>query len=304
MLWGLRTWWLPAIGTPFLTLHVEWQSPAIGFASGLAASHSSPSGSRCGASPSRPRGSLLAGGTKYSVLGTQYSVPVGLRGALARLVLQFRISNLTLQISMLALALVPPLALLFIPMSQDAKIGAFFGAGSWTLIVLLVLAYRQLRRGATGAAVTVGRGNLLRMAMRNAARNPGRSALAIGLTASACFLIAAVSVFNVDPSHEARDRNSGSGGFALIGQSTLPIYYDLNSPEGRKELGMDDKDAVLLAKCRFYAFRVKPGDDASCLNLYQAKQPRMLGVGSDFIARGGFSWAEALHGASEVLGHV
>ena len=35
MLFGLRTWWLPAIGTPFLTLHVSWQSPAIGLASGL-----------------------------------------------------------------------------------------------------------------------------------------------------------------------------------------------------------------------------------------------------------------------------
>jgi hypothetical protein len=35
MLWGLRTWWLPAIGTPFLTFHVAWQSPVIGFASGL-----------------------------------------------------------------------------------------------------------------------------------------------------------------------------------------------------------------------------------------------------------------------------
>ena len=35
MLYGLRTWWLPAIGTPFLTLHVSWQSPAMGLASGL-----------------------------------------------------------------------------------------------------------------------------------------------------------------------------------------------------------------------------------------------------------------------------
>ncbi len=31
MLWGLRTWWLPAIGTPFLTLHASWQSPADRF---------------------------------------------------------------------------------------------------------------------------------------------------------------------------------------------------------------------------------------------------------------------------------
>ena len=31
-----------------------------------------------------------------------------------------------------------------------------------------------------------------------------------------------------------------------------------------------------------YAFRVRPGDDASCGNLYKAQQPRVLGVPPSF----------------------
>ncbi len=171
--------------------------------------------------------------------------------------------------------------------------GAFFGAGSLALASLLTRVYLQLRRGATGPAVAQGRGNLLRLALRNAARNPGRSALAIGLTASACFLIAAVSVFRVDPAWQATDRDSGSGGFTLIGQSALPIYFDLDTPQGRQETGFDPEQEKLLAKCRFYAFRVKTGDEASCLNLYQPQQPRLLGVTPKFIERDGFAWADA-----------
>ena len=288
MLLGLRTWWLPAIGTPFLKLHVDPASPAIGFVSGLALAFIAIWFATWRASRIAPR-RLMAGetSTRYSVLSTQYSVRRAETPNSQFSVFKFGFSIL------LFLALGPPLLLLALPLRDDAKVGAFFGAGSWTLIMLLVLVYRQLRRGATGAAVARGRGNLLRMAARNAARNPGRSALAIGLTAAASFLIAAVSVFRIDPARHAADKQSGSGGFALIGQSALSIYYDLNSPDGRKELGANKDDAALLAECRFYAFRVKPGDEASCLNLYQARQPRMLGAGKDFIARDGFSWADA-----------
>ena len=180
---------------------------------------------------------------------------------------------------LLLLALAPAAVLLLVRLGEEAQVGAFFGAGSLALVSLLTLVYLQLRRGATGPAVARGRGNLLRMALRNAARNPGRSALAIGLTASACFLIAAVSVFRIDPARQAADRSSGSGGFALIGQSALPIHFDLDTPQGRKETGFDPDQEDLLAKCRFYSFRVKPGDEASCLNLYQPRQPRLLGVG-------------------------
>jgi len=40
--------------------------------------------------------------------------------------------------------------------------------------------------------------------------------------------------------------------------------------------------------------RSLPGDDASCLNLYQPEDPRLLGVPGDFIERGGFGFASTL----------
>jgi putative ABC transport system permease protein len=322
MLLGLRTWWLPAIGTPFLTLHATWQSPVIGFLSGLAMALAAIwlAVRRMGRIAPRR---LMAGETvrssKYSVPSTQYSVPSAQYSVLSTQPpgcnpksLVSRLSSLIRHLSsfishpssrilhpsslaavLLLLAFAPAVILPLVHLGNDAQVGVFFGAGSLSLVSLLTLVYLQLRRGATGSAVARGRGNLLRMSLRNAARNPGRSALAVGLTASACFLIAAVSVFRVDPAREAGDRTSGSGGFALIGQSELPIHYDLDTQQGREKIGFEPEQEKLLAQCRFYAFRVKSGDEASCLNLYQARQPRLLGVTSKFIDRGGFSWADA-----------
>jgi putative ABC transport system permease protein len=307
MLLGLRTWWLPAIGTPFLTLHVAWQSPIIGLMSGLImavlaiwlaarrmgripprrllAGDASPMREIKAADPYRPA-------VKYPVPSIQSS---DTSRASRVSDFRFQISNLrsAATVLLLLLALLPPCVLLFIRLGEEAQVGAFFGAGSLALASLLSLVYLQLRRGATGPAVACGRGNLLRLALRNAARNPGRSALAIGLTASACFLIAAVSVFRIDPARQSLDRQGGSGGLTLIGQSTLPVHYDLDTPQGRKQIGFDADQEGLLGACRFFAFRVKSGDEASCLNLYQPLQPRLLGVGRNFIVRDGFSWADA-----------
>ncbi len=277
MLLGLRTWWLPAIGTPFLTLHVTAISPAAGFISGLLTAMIAIWFSVRRIARLAPR-TLLAGATASSVPSAKYQV---------------HRSSLILHSFLLLLAIAPAIVLLCLPLSEDARLGAFFSAGAISLISLLTLVYLRLRAGATGAAVSLGRGNLLRLALRNAARNPGRSALAIGLTASACFSIASVSAFRVDPTHTANDKTSGSGGFSLVGQTDHPIYHDLNTPEGRAELGVANDDEPILAACKFYAFRMKPGDDASCLNLYQPHQPRLLGVPASFIERGGFGWAEA-----------
>ena len=306
MLLGLRTWWLPAIGTPFLTLHATWQSPAIGLVSGLLMALAAVwlAVRRMGRIAPRR---LLAGevggkdeGGRRKAEGGRMKDEGGedLKSTAPRHPSSFiphpssfipHPSSLIL----LLLALAPAVILPFVKLGEDAQVGAFFGAGSLALVSLLTLVYLQLRRGATGPAVARGRGNLLRLALRNAARNPGRSALAIGLTASACFLIAAVSVFRVDPARQANERSSGSGGFTLVGQSELPIYFDLDTPQGRKETGFDAGQESVLAECRFYPFRVKSGDEASCLNLYQPQQPRLLGVGPKFIARGGFAWTDA-----------
>ena len=130
------------------------------------------------------------------------------------------------------------------------------------------------------------------MALRNAARNPGRSTLTIGLVAAATFLIVAVSAFRLDPGQQTPALHSGNGGFALVAESDQPIFHNLNTPEGRKELGFSPEDEELLAGSTIVSLRVRAGDDASCLNLYRPQQPRVLGVPPTFIDRDGFAWAD------------
>ncbi len=61
----------------------------------------------------------------------------------------------------------------------------------------------------------------------------------------------------------------------MYGESSVGILYDLNGEAGRKELGLD---SGRLAGVGAVQFRVREGDDASCLNLNRAQQPRLLGV--------------------------
>ncbi len=140
---------------------------------------------------------------------------------------------------------------------------------------------------------------IARLAARNGARNPSRSTLSIGLVAAASFLIIALSAFRLDPAAEGRGPDSGSGGFNVVAQSDLPIYQDLSTPAGRAELGLPAKADAELARCDIIAMRVRAGDDASCLNLYQPTDPRMLGANQRLIERGGFSWAASAAESAE-----
>ena len=69
-------------------------------------------------------------------------------------------------------------------------------------------------------------------------------------------------------------------------QLLLPLAHDPNSPDGRESLGLTAIDQLSIEP-----FRVRPGDDASCLNLYQPRRPRVFGVPTTLIERGGFLFA-------------
>ena len=77
----------------------------------------------------------------------------------------------------------------------------------------------------------------------------------------------------------------------MLAQSDQPIYQDLASSAGREELGFSAADSQLLAGVQVFSLRVRAGDDASCLNLYQPTDPRILGAAAAMIERGGFAWA-------------
>ena len=58
-------------------------------------------------------------------------------------------------------------------------------------------------------------------------------------------------------------------------------------------MGFSESEAVVVASSQIVPFRVLPGEDASCLNLYQPQKPRILGVPSDLIKRGGFQFQDS-----------
>jgi hypothetical protein len=130
---------------------------------------------------------------------------------------------------------------------------------------------------------------MIELAKLNAARNPGRSTLTIGLVAAASFLILAISAFHLETS------DAGTGGFDYLATSVQSIHYDVNTDAGRIELGFSDSASDELADWKVYSMRVSDGEDASCLNLYRPTQPRVLGVPIEFVKRGGFQWSAVAH---------
>jgi ABC-type lipoprotein release transport system permease subunit len=178
---------------------------------------------------------------------------------------------------------------------RDSELQAFtfFSSGAFLLTASLAAAWAWMRGSRQGRMSGQGGPALARLGIRNAARHPVRSLLTAGLLASATFLIIAVESFHRDPGRTFFERNSGSGGFSLLAESDVPIFQDLNSAKGRDELNLPQTAESALHDVRFYPLRLRAGEDASCLNLYQPRRPRLLGVPGSLIDRGGFSFQES-----------
>src|SRR5204862_6392262 len=88
-----------------------------------------------------------------------------------------------------------------------------------------------------GAPIT-----LASLAVRGRARRRKRSLATVAMLACGSFLIVSIGVFRLDANREATKRSSGTGGFAFIGESTLPVVQDLNSKSGREFFALDEKD--------------------------------------------------------------
>jgi ABC-type antimicrobial peptide transport system permease subunit len=180
---------------------------------------------------------------------------------------------------------------------HEIRASTFLGSGFLLLTAGLVCLWGYLRRQETSPSR-----NVATLGVRNASRHPVRSLLTVGLLAAAAFLIIAVESFHKDPARDFDERRGGSGGFSLVAESEVSLFQSLQSPEGRADLAYVIKLARLPAASQavlqgvsFQSFRLRGGDDASCLNLAQPLQPRLLGVSRSFIEnRGGFRFANSL----------
>lgn len=167
------------------------------------------------------------------------------------------------------------LIMAFLVKKPEAVAGLFFGSGMLFMITGLLQMSRWMRRDSGALARS-----LWQIGSRNISRRPSRSLAVIGMMAGGIFLVVAVNAFRMSAGDETQ-RNSGTGGFALIGESSLPVYEDLNSKTGWEAFGLDEK---LMPQARVVPFRVKEGDDASCLNLNRAQKPVLVGVQERKIA--------------------
>ena len=82
---------------------------------------------------------------------------------------------------------------------------------------------------------------------------------------------------------EFLDKHGGSGGFNLIAEADVPLYQTAGTPLANIPR---EPDGTLGA----VPLRLRAGDDASCMNLFQASRPRILGVPDSLIERGGFKF--------------
>lgn len=176
---------------------------------------------------------------------------------------------------------------------NNADAESFFSGGALFLIAGIAAAAVLFRRAAEqGSSRPL---SLASLGWRGCARRTHRSLATVALLASGSFLIVAVAANKLDANLDSSRRSSGTGGFALVGQSSLPIVQDLNSPAGRDFFALD---AAAMQGVSVVPLRVHDGDDASCLNLNHPQTPRLLGVDPEELQRrGAFAFAKVINPA-------
>jgi ABC-type lipoprotein release transport system permease subunit len=183
-------------------------------------------------------------------------------------------------------------ALLLLVLGSHAGAGVFFGAGTLLLAAMLTGLGQILRLGSRRRPQALS--SLMSLSLRHTTRRAGRSLAVVAMLACGVFMVVAVGANRKNPAAGADRRASGTGGFALIGESAVPIIQDLNRAAGRKALRLDEAVCESVA---FVCLRVRDGDDASCLNLNRAQQPRLLGVDPNaFSSRGAFVFQQQVPG--------
>ena len=250
MIYGLQTWWLPAIGTPFMELHVSIWSLLIGAVISLSVVMLSIrlTVHKLGRASTV---SLLAGKTDF----VDATLTDGYRTKKMRY-LRWLAAVIGLGVAIWIEQ--PVVSLLFVAL-------LIIGIGSEAFDKWLKSQNipKQLNR--------------TRFAIRNAARQPGRSKTCVTTISIACCIIVAVGANRHDAPPETE--------YAFVAESALPLHHNLNTPDGRFELGFSDKASELLSASEVIPFRVLPGEDVSCLNLYQPQKPQILGASDAMIGK-------------------
>lgn len=294
MVYGLKTWWYGAIGTRFLEVYLTPASLATGFAISVVVA-----GVAVWWALRQLKGlsarQLLAGSTEQELTEAAQRG----RGRKARF--------LGVAATIVAFGILAGVQFGAVPAGEafegfSWQTVAFFLVGVLLLTASLAFLSAWLDSDRAAAVRGAGVAGMGRLGLRNAARHRQRSVLTTGLIASAAFVIVAVAAGRRNPADETPVKDSGNGGFTLVAESSAPLLYDLNSSAGRNRLNVTfNQEPDVAAKIKrelieattIVPFRMRLGEDASCLNIYQTHLPTVLGATDRMIERGGFKFIGA-----------
>jgi len=294
MMLFLRTWWVGAVGTTELSLHISARSLLAGVAGGVLSAAGCVAWTLHKMMPASPRGLLAGVWTRSAPEVPKQAVERGglARAHSSRAPTEGRVGrprfteSRQARVAAAAFCFLGGALLAGAASARLNEAAGFFGAGVSFLISLLCLQSSLLHRRLQDALKATRASTLWRLGFRQVSDRPGRSVLCIALIASATFIIVAVDAFRREstllaqlPFSQHSERlpsPSGTGGFALIGQSLLPIFQNWNTTEGRDALGFSEQDSQAWGQSAVVRFRVRPGEDTSCLNLFQPRRPRIL----------------------------
>jgi ABC-type antimicrobial peptide transport system permease subunit len=275
MIHGLRTWWVGAIGTTALRLHVLPATLAGGLAGSVVVALLAILWAVRRVTKASPA-SLLAGALGTSAVRLAKPPKLSLGVAVAGAVLSVA---------------------LFVGggIGKVPTTGAFLGGGSLLLLAALAVTFARLRPGHHAAAAL----SLPTLAVRNATRNRTRSLLCVALIALASFTLVTVSSMESSTPGDTFARQSGAGGYGLIVQTDIPLLADLNTLEGRQILmRLPSARDPRWSKATFAMMRKWAGQDISCLNITRPDSPTILAVPASMHRADRFTFASGPKGAA------
>src|SRR4030095_2415851 len=273
MMFGLRTWWVGAVATTSLRLHVSPQSLLLGSIGGIVAA-------------------LVCVALTLRNLKTQSTRGL-LAGSISTISPQLTTGQTSFRIA-LGLTLFGSLLLIASAVHFVGQVAGFFGSGVLLLAAFLCYESSWLRRRPTTVLAGAGWWSIARVGLRNATYRPARSILCIALISSATFVIVSVDSFRHRESDDLAEKKSGTGGFPLFAESLVPLVHDPSSSHL-----FDENSDSLLRSVTLTRFRVQPGDDASCLNLYQPRNPKIIAPTDDFLESNRFTFQSTLSGVGD-----
>jgi len=270
IMYGLRTWWVGAVGTTDLALHVDPQWLAAGIIGALGAG-------------------LLA-----LWLGVR-----AMSRRSARALLKGEADTRTKTAAITTKAAAAFLIVIGGGLLAAGASGAidptagFFGAGGAWLVGGLCAASIVLRRRRSSSTLGRGRPAMFRLGTRHTAVRPARSVLSLALVAFATFVLVSVGAFKKDVVATVNDQSSGTGGYSLMAESVAPLMHDPNTRNGRDGLGLETADPI-VSQAPVTRFRLRPGDETSCLTLYKPANPRIIAPEPRFFEQPRFSFASSM----------